>query len=158
MGECRYPRKCKGGRGCWRGRTWRGPSLLQGHRHSRLADRRVQDSTGSQGDRVGEVGHVSEEMRKGEGWGNRTRDKHRRLLFRLISACAMQPTDRMASTHGDQITEKHTSISQGATFGENWPLLFLHLFWWHLFIFLKRFLAYFLKAKYFQHRVLHFVM
>lgn len=48
-------------------KRWRGPSLLQGHRHSRLADRRVQDSTGSQGDRVGEVGHVSEEMRKGEG-------------------------------------------------------------------------------------------
>lgn len=50
----------------------------------------------TQGDGVGGVGrrcqkkHVVEGKRLGWGKGNRTRDKHRRLLFRLISACVMQ--------------------------------------------------------------------
>lgn len=61
----------------------------------------MQGSTGSQGgDGVGEVApreQVSEETcSERVGSENRTGNKHRRLLFRLISDCAMQAATQAA--------------------------------------------------------------
>lgn len=70
----------------------------------------------TQGDEVGEVAPQKQGVMcsGGVGWGwrcgrgeNRTRDKHKRLLFLLVSACVMQAIS-LPITHDDQAIDKHT--------------------------------------------------